>query len=111
VASECSWLADARPPEAVRFWAAAYPTMGGVAENVAAAVAAGYEALDTWVLPAPAWWDDYYTPLLDRIARLRSAAGEDLRAAIAAAEAEIDLYRRHGDTFGYVFYLLRRAAG
>jgi hypothetical protein len=45
------------------------------------------------------------------MARLRPAAGKDLRAVIAATEAEIDLYRRHGDAFGYVFYLLRRAAG
>lgn len=109
--TECTWLTDTRPPEVARFWAEAYPTMGTVAENRAAAEAEGYEVLDTFALPASAWWDDYYTPLLQRMERLRPTADPALREVIAAAEQEIDLYRRYGDSYGYVFYLLRNRAG
>jgi serine/threonine-protein kinase HipA len=34
-----------------------------------------------------------------------------LAAAIAATEAEIECYRRHGDHYGYVFYLLGKEPG
>ncbi|MFP2926344.1 SAM-dependent methyltransferase [Pyxidicoccus sp. 3LG] len=106
--TECTWLTDTRPADVARFWADAYPTMGNLAENRATAEAEGYEVLDTFTLPPSAWWDSYYTPLLQRVEQLRPTADAALREVIAATEAEIDLFRRHGDTYGYVFYLLRR---
>ncbi|NBD08839.1 class I SAM-dependent methyltransferase [Corallococcus sp. Z5C101001] len=105
--TECTWLTDARPPEAARFWSTAYPSMASIAENRATAEAEGFTVLDTFTLPASAWWDGYYTPLLQRIERLRPTADAALREVIAAAEQEVNLYRRHGDSYGYVFYLLR----
>ncbi len=105
--TECSWLTPHPPAEAARFWAAGYPSMGSVPDNRATAAAEGYAVLDTFTLPASAWWDDYYTPLLQRAGRLRPTADAALREAIAAAEEETGLFRRHGDGYGYVFYLLR----
>ncbi|MFP2905639.1 SAM-dependent methyltransferase [Pyxidicoccus sp. 3LFB2] len=105
--TECTWLTDARPAEAARFWAEGYPTMGTIADNRATAEAEGYTVLDTFTLPPSAWWDDYYSPLLQRVERLRPTADAELREACAFAEGETDLYRRHGDSYGYVFYLLR----
>lgn len=105
--TECSWLTDARPDGAARFWAEAYPPMGSIPDNRATAEAEGYEVLDTFTLPPAAWWDDYYTPLVQRLERLRPTADAALREVIAATEAELDLFRRHGDSYGYVFYLLR----
>ena len=108
--TECTWLTDARPAEAARFWSEGYPTMGSTPENRATAEAEGYEVLDTFTLPRSAWWDDYYSPLLQRIERLRPTADADLREVLSATEHEIDLFRRHGDSYGYVFYLLRLRA-
>ena len=105
--TECTWLTEARPAEAVRFWAEGYPTMANIPENRASAEAEGYEVVDTFPLPHSAWWDDYYAPLLQRVERLRPTAGAELREAFTFAEQETDLFRRHGDSYGYVFYLLR----
>jgi SAM-dependent methyltransferase len=107
-ATECSWLVDDRPAEAVAFWAGAYPAMGSVAENVVAAEAAGFEVLDSLALPPSAWWDEYYTPLLENAGRLRPTADAELVAAIEATEREIEMYQRFGHSYGYVFYLMRR---
>jgi len=107
--SELSWLADARPAAAEEFWRAAYPGMATIEDNVARARRAGFEVLDQFTLPPAAWWDEYYRPLQARIARLRAGADADLASAIAATEREIELFARHGDSYGYVFYLLRRA--
>lgn len=105
--TECTWLVDDPSDEPRRFWDAAYPSMGRVAENRRHAEAAGFEVLDTFALPASAWWDEYYTPLLERVAALRPTADDSLIPLLDETEREADLYRRHGDAYGYVFYLLR----
>ena len=83
--------------------------MGTVASNSAVARAAGYEVLETFALPASAWWDEYYRPLEARVAAFREQALKDeaLATALAETEREISLYARHGASYGYVFYLLR----
>ena len=109
--TELTWLADKRPPEAAEFWAAAYPEMTDLEGNSARLTAAGYEALHAFTLPSSDWWDEYFTPLLERIELLRKdAPGDvDLAAAIAASEREVEMRRRYGGSFGYVFYLARSA--
>jgi SAM-dependent methyltransferase len=109
--TEATWLTGPPPEEAVAFWREAYPSMGTVASNTAEAREAGYQVLDTFTLPASAWWDEYYRPLRERMAALRTEAVADpeLADVIAATAREIDLYERFGHTYGYVFYLLRAA--
>ena len=104
--TECSWLTDT-PAGALRaFWDDAYPAIGTVEVNQARAEAAGYHVLDTFPLPAEAWWTEYYTPLQARIARLRPTADVDLTAVLDEAEHEIALFARYHTAYGYVFYLL-----
>jgi SAM-dependent methyltransferase len=109
VVSECSWLTDDRPAELEAFWHDAYPAMSTIEANIAAARREGFEVFDHLVLPPEAWWDDFYEPLEKRIADLAPAADADLAAVIAETRREIDLYRRFGDAYGYVFYLMRLA--
>ena len=106
-ASELSWLTDDPPEEAKAFWAAAYPGMATVEENRHRARSAGFDVLGSFALPESAWWDEYYGPLLERMERLRPNAGPSLAAHIGQLEREIELFRRHYEAYGYVFYLLR----
>jgi serine/threonine-protein kinase HipA len=110
--TEATWLTDSPPEEVATFWREAYPSMGTIASNSAVAREAGFEVLDTFVLPASAWWDAYYRPLQARVESLRERALEDadLATAISMTEREISLYARHGASYGYVFYLLRARA-
>jgi serine/threonine-protein kinase HipA len=105
--SECTWLTGDPADEPRVFWRTNYPAMGTVSENRRRAEGAGLEVLSEFVLPASAWWEDYYTPLLQRIAQLRPVATGELGRVLDETEREIDLYRKHGDSYGYVFYLLR----
>ncbi|HEY0833955.1 MAG TPA: class I SAM-dependent methyltransferase [Azospirillum sp.] len=109
--SELTWLTENPPADARAFWADAYPRMATEAANREAAARAGYRVLDTFTLPPSAWWDEYYGPLEARIAEIRERdpRDEDWAAVLDAEQAEIDLYRRFGASYGYVFYLLRRA--
>jgi serine/threonine-protein kinase HipA len=107
--TECTWLTNLPAAEAKEFWQTGYPEMGTLDENRERARSAGFDVLDTFVLPISAWWDDYYTPLLDRIERLGPTADASLRSLIDETEREIELFRRHCDSYGYAFYLMRRS--
>lgn len=106
--SELTWLVAAPQVAAADFWRDAYPSMAGLEENARRAGRAGFEVIGRFVLPAAAWFDDYYTPLLARCAGLEPSAGPGLRALIDATRREVGLFQHFGDSYGYVFCLLRR---
>ncbi len=106
-ATECTWLEDCPPEEPVIFWTSGYPSMGTIGQNCRRAQDADLTVIDTFVLPASAWWNEYYTPLLARTARLRPTADAGFLALLDETEREIELFRRYSDSYGYVFYVLR----
>ena len=110
VASEVTWLTDRPPTEALDFWQTEYPAMTNIEGNITLAEEAGYEVFDRFILPQSAWWDEYYTPLAKRVKQLRPQAHETpgLVEILDEAEREIEICDRFGDTFSYVFYLMRR---
>jgi serine/threonine-protein kinase HipA len=107
VVTECSCLCAEPPAEAEAFFATGYPDMAGIGANVERARAAGFDVIDHFALPPAAWWDEFYTPLQEHMAQLAPDADPALAAVIDDTRREIDLYRLHGESYGYVFYLLR----
>ena len=83
---------------------------GGQAARRAAIAAAGYRLVGDFALPAAGWWENFYVPLGASLGRFVAAHAGDPEAEELAAHLrrEIDLYRRVGDTFGYVFFVMRR---
>jgi len=110
VVSELSWLAGDPPAPAREFWNEAYPAMQPSAENRAVVERCGYEPVGDFVLPKSAWLDDYYAPLTRRIDTFEHEHANDPAALkfLADERREIELFHAHGDTYGYVFYLMRR---
>lgn len=107
VISELSWFSDHRPEDAVEFWLANYPGMASEQENAAAAARLGYEVLAIRRLPADAWWRNYYEPLRRRIDALRATADPAMQAVIREMEAEMALFERRAESYGYTFFVLR----
>jgi serine/threonine-protein kinase HipA len=110
VASDATWFTDDPPAEIRAYWDEWYPGMPTVEQNIKTATACGYEVLDSFPLPGSAWWDEYYTPLGERVARLRPQAADDpaLAEILDISEKEMAMHRRYGDTYGYVFYIMRK---
>jgi SAM-dependent methyltransferase len=108
VVSEATWLTDKPSAEAQLFWEKAYPIMGTLAENTKRAKRAGFELLETRLLPEEDWWTEYYQPLIPLIAEAREAHAGDagVTAMLDEEETEIRLYERHATEYGYVFYVL-----
>jgi serine/threonine-protein kinase HipA len=107
--TEMVWLVDDPPAAARDYFATEYPALTTVAANAAAARDAGMEVLDIFTLPAEAWWT-YYDPITRRLAELRPQATTNpaLQQMLEYTVAEIEMYRRHGTSYGYEFFLLRR---
>lgn len=107
--TEATWLTDLPPAEAAEIFSD-YPGMTAVGGNLERADRAGYDALAHFTLPPGDWWNDYYGPLERRIAELRPtcAPGSELARVLDAGAREIDVRRRHEDSYGYVFVVLRR---
>ena len=102
-------------PEATRAevrasFEADYPTMGRVDDDLAAIRAAGFSLIDHFPLPDAAWWDDFYTPMEQRIAALRKQHAGDAQAAAILDQLaqEPEIHRRHGDSYAYEFFVARK---
>jgi len=105
-----AWLKSDPPKNLNDFWMREYPAIQNVNTNLAVARKAGYEVVDSFVLPEHAWWENYYNPLQQRIQILKEKYKNDEVAAqvFVLEEEEMELYRKYSDFYGYVFYILQK---
>ncbi len=68
--------------------------------------------MDGFVLPVADWWNNYYGPAERRVEELREkyAGDGEVLASLDEAQREHDLFRAYHDTYGYVFYVMRKPA-
>lgn len=107
--TEAVWFTDRPSPEAAEFWEECYPAITTVPETCAKAEHAGYEVIATFPLPASAWHENYDAPLEERLPDLKkvAAGNPEAEALIAFTEREIAMHRKHGDEYGYQFFILK----
>lgn len=109
--TDAVWRSDVPPAEVRAGFEADYPTMGRVDDNLAAIRAAGFRLADHFPLPDAAWWDDFYTPMTQRINVLRQQHAGDAEAAAILDQLakEPELHRRFGHHYAYEFFVARKA--
>lgn len=108
--TEMCWFTDQPAPEAQSFFERLCPDMKPVAAVRKVVQAAGYQLIDDFNLPDSAWWDDYYTPMLERVRTLqaKNAGIAEAEAVYAHCEAEADMHRHHSSDYGYTFFVLQK---
>jgi DNA-binding transcriptional MerR regulator/SAM-dependent methyltransferase len=108
--TELCWFVDDAPAEVKAFFATASPDMKTIHEVCQLSADNGYRVIDSFNLPDCAWWDDYYTPMLERMEELKlhNASIAEAEEVYARLEAEIDMFRRHSTCYGYTFFVLRK---
>ena len=106
--SEVSWLCEAPPGEVVEFWTTEYSAMTNIEDNLTKVRASGFEPISHFVLPSEDW-ENYYGPLQEQLAVFRSEKSDNAEAQAFAdsLQQEIDMWRKYGSSYGYVFYLGR----
>ena len=108
--TELVWRSSGPPAPALDFYQREYPDMATAADRRAVAARCGYRLLDDFMVSSEGWWDSYYSPLLAEISRMESTAPDDEAVAevAAAVRSEVAVYRSYGDSFGYLFLILRK---
>ena len=109
--SELVWLVPDPPSEAAAFFADEYPAMTDVETNLGAIRSCGYDVLGHFTLPDDAWWQNYYTPLEEKLPALidRYAGDEEALAVIDMTRREIEMRRHFGQSYGYQFFVAEKA--
>lgn len=108
--TEMCWF-EADPPAEIRSYLdRVYPDIRSIKTVCELAEARGYKVVDSFKLPASAWWDDYYTPMLAQmqILKQKNAGISEAEAVYAACEEEITMYRHHSASYGYGFFVLQK---
>lgn len=105
VVSEIEWTTDTPSGPAREYWADQYP-LRTAAENIHAAERAGYRVAARHPIPDGDWWDEYYTPIEERL-RVADTSRPGMREAIAIMREEVRQRRDHGAEYDYVGYILR----
>lgn len=108
--SELCWFTDQPAAEAKVFFEKTYPDIKPVEAVRRMAVAAGYRLIEDFNLPDSAWWDDYYTPMLERVKELRvkNAGIAEADVVYAHCEAEAEIFRHYSAHYGYTFFILQK---
>jgi SAM-dependent methyltransferase len=108
--TELCWFVSEPPAEARAYFDNIYPDIGTADEVRRLAAASGYRVIESFNLPDSAWWDDYYTPMLERMKELKfkNAGVAEAEAVYAECAAEIEMFRRHSKSYGYAFFVLQR---
>lgn len=110
--SDAVWRKENPPAEVKASFELDYPSMAGLAEDLAAIQDCGFLLVGHFTLPDEAWWDDFYTPMQARITELRRKYANNVEALAALEQlaAEPEMHRRHSDFYAYEFFVVRRPA-
>jgi ubiquinone/menaquinone biosynthesis C-methylase UbiE len=110
VVSEFCWFVPDPPAELQEMFRGECSDVGDVEARRKAITENGYRLVADFVLPETGWWENYYVPLAEQLERFRRKHAGDPEALDVASSCqhEIDLFRRHPGTYGYVFFVLQR---
>jgi SAM-dependent methyltransferase len=109
VVSDAAWFEPNPPRELVRWW----ETEGGIPKTEdqlrEQVKNAGLRLIRTYRLPEAGWWENYYVPMLARIADFRTTHGSDPScvAILDALDHEAETYRKYKRYYGYTFFVMQ----
>lgn len=108
--TEMCWFVN-EPPDEIRVYLNnVYPDIRTAREICQIAVRNGYRVIENFNQPDSAWWDDYYTPMIEQIKKLKikneNVAEAD--AVYAECEKEAEMFRQYSKSYGYKFFILQK---
>jgi ubiquinone/menaquinone biosynthesis C-methylase UbiE len=112
--SELSWFKKDVPAEIVAYMQEMYAGLSegvqSIEENIETAKKAGFQVLNSFMLPKQDWWTNYYLPIQAKLPSLKAKHKDDPEALqyLAGEEREIEMYNKYSDYYGYAFYVLQK---
>jgi len=108
--TEAAWFTGTPSEEVFKFWQECYPAITSILEYEKMIEVAGYSIVGRFKLPASAWWDDYYVPMEKRLKDIEGKyrGNADGKSVIEFSRKEMEIFRKHSDEYGYVFFVLQK---
>jgi len=110
VIHEMAWLRPDPPQEIVNRWTGSFSEINTVSEYLELIPRCGYEVIGQFTLPDDWWWNDYYSPLEQRIRELRSKydGHPDALQVLDAEQREADLYKKCQKWYGSAYLVMEQ---
>jgi SAM-dependent methyltransferase len=109
VVSDAAWFESNPPQELIQWWEKEgyIPKTEDQLRQVVKD--AGLDLIGTYRLPEAGWWENYYVPMLARVAELRNTHGTDPECAaiLDSLEYEAETYRKYKRYYGYTFFIMQ----
>lgn len=109
--SELCWLKNDRPEEIENYWNSFYGQMQSVDSIIKFLIDSDYKFIGSYVLPDEDWWEDYYTPLINRIINMKEKYAKDKEALeiLDSELTETEMHKKYSDYYGYSFFVVRKS--
>ena len=107
VFSDCTWFTDSPSEECRNFLNESCPDMHSESGTEEILRSAGYSVIGSFRLPDAGWWDQYYTPLTDRMEMLKGkyANNQEAQSILDGLEKEMEIHRKYSKEYGYSFFI------
>lgn len=108
--TDAVWRKESPPPEVKASFDSDYPTMGKVSDVLGTIDNSGFSLIGHFTLPDEAWWEDFYTPMENRIEGLRGKYKDDHEALAVLNQLaqEPAMHRKFSAYYAYEFFVARR---
>ena len=109
VFSDLAWFTDSPSDECRAFFKEISPDLKSESGNKEIILSAGYTVISSFWLPDANWWDNFYSPLRERIPLLKEKHkdNDDAQTILLGFEKEMDIYRKYSKEYGYIFFVLK----
>ncbi|WP_231592642.1 RNA-binding domain-containing protein [Methanosarcina sp. Kolksee] len=107
--TESTWFTDEPSSEVLQFWQDCYPDIKSIPDTEKVIMAAGYDLIDRFKLPASTWYD-FYSHLEKRVDDVSDnyKGNTDAETILSFNRKEIKIFREHPDEYGYTFFILQK---
>lgn len=108
--SEITWLTSSRPIEINKFWMQEYPEIDTASAKIKVLEENDLTLEGYFNISQQSWLNNYYKPLEERFEEflIRNKNSELANKVVEDYKAEIDLYKKFSNHYGYGFYIARK---
>lgn len=109
VVSELTWITLDRPSEICAYLEGEYTAIKNNEKNKEIIERAGYQVVDSFILPETVWRDDFYKPYQSRLdsLKVKYAGNHEASEVLEACQREIDMFTKYSRYYSYVFYVMQ----
>jgi hypothetical protein len=108
--TEIVYLVNNPPASVIQYFENEYPDIKAVNDKMELIQNEGFDLISNFTLPESSWFDNFYLPMEEELARLnKKYQGNEIALGIfKEMKNEINLYKKFSAFYGYEFFIMQR---